>query len=269
MRSTERILTTHAGSLPKPDDLIRLIWGKSEGRDVDKRLLATRVAESVKAVVKQQCDAGVDIVSDGECSKPGFSTYIYDRYTGFGKPVEVLTRALDFDDYPELAVAMVNNEGVRHVEMRHCESAIELADPKPVASDIANLAEALGDRPRDMAFLTAPTPGQITFNNPNTYYPSHEEYLEAAAAALRYEYKAIIDAGFNLQLDSPDLAMVGHYQFGTGVGKHMPHVQVAIEALNHAIEGLPPDRIRLHLCWGNYIGAHNHDVPLRDILEPA
>ena len=267
MRSTERILTTHTGSLPKPDDLVRLIWEKSEGHPVDHALLDERVAESVKDIVEQQHAAGVDIVSDGEVSKPGFSTYIYERYTGFGKPVETLVRARDFEDYPEFAVAMLDNEAVQHVSMRHCEGPIELKDPEQVKRDIDNLAQALGDTPREMAFLNAPTAGQITFNNPNAFYGTHEEYLHAAADALRYEYKAIIEAGFNLQLDSPDLAMVGHYQFGDGVGEHIPHVRAAIEALNYAIEGLPPERIRLHLCWGNYVGAHNHDVPLRDLIE--
>lgn len=267
MRSTERILTTHTGSLPKPDDLVRLIWEKSEGHPVDHALLDERVAESVKDIVEQQHAAGVDIVSDGEVSKPGFSTYIYERYTGFGKSVETLVRARDFEDYPEFAVAMLDNEAVQHVSMRHCEGPIELKDPEQVKRDIDNLAQALGDTPREMAFLNAPTAGQITFNNPNAFYGTHEEYLRAAADALRYEYKAIIEAGFNLQLDSPDLAMVGHYQFGDGVGEHIPHVRAAIEALNHAIEGLPPERIRLHLCWGNYVGAHNHDVPLRDLIE--
>jgi 5-methyltetrahydropteroyltriglutamate--homocysteine methyltransferase len=267
MRSTERILTTHTGSLPKPDDLVRLIWEKSEGGDVDEALLGERVAESVKAVVQQQRDAGVDIVSDGEVSKPGFSTYIYERYTGFGSSLDTLVTSAEFEDYPEFAAAMLDNEAVQHVAMRHCESPIELKDPEPVKQDIANLADALDGTPREMAFLNAPSPGQITFNNPNAYYATHEEYLGAAAEALRYEYEAIVEAGFNLQIDSPDLAMVGHYQFGTGVGEHMAHVRAAIEALNHAIDELPAERIRLHLCWGNYVGAHNHDVPLRDLIE--
>lgn len=269
MRSTERILTTHTGSLPKPDDLVRLLWAKNEGEDVDDAVLEGRVAQAVKHLVAQQAEVGIDVVSDGEASKPGFSTYIYERYAGFGEEVERLTVAKDFVDYPELAVAMLDDEGVQHVKMRECEGAIELQDPEPVKRDIANLAAALGDTPRAMAFLNAPTAGQITFNNPNEYYATHEEYLHAAAEALRYEYKAIIDAGFNLQLDSPDLAMVGHYQFGKGVGEHIPHVIAAIDALNHSIEGLPADRIRLHLCWGNYAGAHNHDVPLRDLIEYA
>ena len=152
--------------------------------------------------------------------------------------------------------------------MRHCEAPIELKDPEPVKQDIANLAEALGDTPRELAFLNAPTPGQIAFNDPNDYYPTREEYLKAAAEALRYEYKRSSMPGFNLQLDSPDLAMAAHYPFGPGVGDHLEHVHAAIEALNHAIDGLPPERLRLHVCWGNYAGPHNHDVPLRTIIEP-
>jgi 5-methyltetrahydropteroyltriglutamate--homocysteine methyltransferase len=267
MRSTDRILTTHAGSLPRPPDLLEMIWDKSAGRPVDDTRIAERVAESVRDVVKHQRDEGVDIVSDGEVSKSGFSTYVYERYTGFGAPLETTAVSPESEDYPDLIPAGVDSEGGQHVRMRYCDSAIKLKDPSAVGVDIANLAAALGDAPRDMAFLNAPTAGQITFNNSNAFYPSHEEYLHAAADALRYEYKAIIDAGFNLQLDSPDLAMVGHSQFGDGVGAHLPHVRAAIVALNHSVGGLPPERIRLHLCWGNYVGAHNHDVPLRDIIE--
>jgi 5-methyltetrahydropteroyltriglutamate--homocysteine methyltransferase len=267
MRSTERILTTHTGSLPKPDDLVRLIWEKAEGGAVDEPELEARVAESVKALVAQQREVGIDIVSDGEVSKSGFSSYVHERFSGFGKPVEVLTRALDLEDYPELAVALVENEAVQHVTFRQCEGPIELKDPEAVERDIANLAEAIGDTPREMAFLNAPSPGQITFNHPNRYFDTHQEYLHGVADALRYEYRAITDAGFNLQIDSPDLAMVGHYQFGDGVGEHMAHVDAAIEALNHALNGLPAERIRLHLCWGNYVGAHNHDVPLSAIIR--
>ncbi|MFN8204449.1 MAG: cobalamin-independent methionine synthase II family protein [Solirubrobacteraceae bacterium] len=271
MRSTERILTTHVGSLPRPDDLLQLIWAKAGGEEVDAAVLADLVTASVKDVVQRQRDAGIDIVSDGELSKPGFSSYIYERYTGFDHPLEVTSNALDFTDFPEVAVQLLGEraEKFEHVEMRQCEGPIELKDPEPVQQDIANLAAALGDAPRDSAFLNAPTPGQIVFNNPNKYFASSEEYLGAAAEALRSEYRAIVDAGFNLQLDSPDLAMAAHYFFGDGVGDHMTHVHAAIEALNHALEGLPPERLRLHVCWGNYPGPHNHDVPLRAIIEPA
>jgi 5-methyltetrahydropteroyltriglutamate--homocysteine methyltransferase len=271
MRSTERILTTHVGSLPRPDDLLKLIWEKADGHGVDDAVLADRVTASIKDAVRKQREAGIDIVSDGELSKPGFSSYIYERYSGFGKPVEMVTNAKDFADFPEVATALLGGQeaGFEHIEMRECEGPIELKDGELVKQDIENFVAALGDVPREMAFMNAPTPGQVAFNNPNKYYRTREEYLRAASEALRYEYQAIIDAGFNLQLDSPDLAMAAHYFFGEGVGDHMEHVRAAIEALNHAIDGLPPERLRLHVCWGNYAGPHNHDVPLRKIIEPV
>ena len=272
MRSTERILTTHVGSLPRPEDLVQLVWKKAGGEEVDEALLADRIKESVREAVEFQREAGVDIINDGELSKPGFSSYIFERYSGFGQFVESTSNALDLNEFPEVAAKLFADpktaEAFGHVEMRHCEAPIELKDPEPVKQDIANLADALGDTPRELAFLNAPTPGQIAFNDPNDYYPTREEYLKAAAEALRYEYKTIVDAGFNLQLDSPDLAMAAHYTFGPGVGDHLEHVHAAIEALNHAIDGLPPERLRIHVCWGNYAGPHNHDVPLRTIIEP-
>jgi 5-methyltetrahydropteroyltriglutamate--homocysteine methyltransferase len=270
MRSTERILTTHVGSLPRPEDLTRMIWSKAAGNGVDEAALRGRVKEAIADAIAFQREAGVDIINDGELSKPGFSSYIHDRYKGFGKLVEATADAADLNDFPAVAAKLFADpktaEAYGHVEMRWLEGPIELKDPEAVKVDIANLAEAIGDTPREMAFINAPTPGQITFNNPNSYYASHEEYLHAAAEALRYEYQAIVDAGFNLQLDSPDLAMSAHWKFGPGVGEHIPHVQAAIEALNHAIEGLPPERMRLHVCWGNYAGPHNHDVPLATIM---
>ncbi len=142
MRSTERILTTHTGSLPKPDDLVRLLWAQNEGEDLDEAALEARISQTVKDLVAQQAEVGIDVVSDGETSKPGFSTYIYERYTGFGEVVDRLTVAKDFVDYPELAVAMLDDEGAQHVRMRECEGPIELKDPEPVKRDIANLAAA-------------------------------------------------------------------------------------------------------------------------------
>jgi len=270
MHSTERILTTHVGSLPRPEDLTRLIWAKAEGHPIDDALLERRVTESINDVVTRQRDAGIDLISDGEIGKPGFSSYIYERYSGFGSPLEAVTNAEDLADYPEVAVMLLGGmEAIQHIEMRHCEGAIELKDAEPIKREIATFAEALGDTPRGEAFLNAPTPGQVVHNNPNAYYSSRDAYLRAAGEALRVEYQAIIDAGFNLQLDSPDLAMSAHYKFGDGVADHQDHVRAAIKALNHAIDGLPPERLRLHLCWGNYAGPHNRDVPLRSVIEPV
>src|SRR5215213_1986167 len=267
MRNTDSITTTHTGSLPRPEDLVQMIWDHDEGKGVDERALDERIREAVSEIVDKQRETGLDVINDGEVSKNGFSTYIFDRYSGFGDLIGDVTRTEDLSDFPEMAEQYAGNEAVGHIKMRHCVEPIGLTNPDLVHTDIDNLKSALGDTPLDRAFMNAPTPGQIAFNNPNDYYGSHEEYLAAAAEALRYEYKAIVDAGLNLQLDSPDLAMVGHCQMGPKIEDHMGHIEAAVTAINRALEGLPPERIRLHLCWGNYIGPHNHDVPLNEIID--
>src|ERR1700750_2552537 len=153
MRSTERILTTHTGRPPTPGSLVKLLWEKSEEREVDESVFEAQVADAVKSLVQQQRDAGIDVVNDGEASKIGFSTYIYERYAGFGEPVAVLADAKDLNDFPELAERMMGIEAVSHVHLRHCERAIELKDPEPVKVDIENLAASLNGTPREMAFL--------------------------------------------------------------------------------------------------------------------
>jgi 5-methyltetrahydropteroyltriglutamate--homocysteine methyltransferase len=164
----------------------------------------------------------------------------------------------------------IEDEGGQHLVMPVVDGPIELRDRDAVKLDIANLKAALGDVNPDDAFIPAVTPGQMLFNFPNRYYPSREAYLEAAGNALRVEYQAIIDAGFNLQLDAPDLAM-HHHSFSDGKGPIAlkNYIPAAIEALNHATRGLPPDKMRLHLYWGNYAGPHHHDIELRDIIEPV
>lgn len=266
MRNTDSITTTHTGSLPRPADLSQLVWDHDEGREKSEEALRERIRAAVAETVDKQREIGLDVINDGEVSKNGFSTYIYERYSGFGPPVEDLSTARDLEDFPEMTERFVDMYPIEHVVMRYCVEPIKLVNPDLVHTDIDNLKAALGDFPVDHAFMNAPTPGQITFNNPNQHYGSHEEYLAAAAEALSYEYKAIVDAGLNLQLDSPDLAMVGHYRMGPQIEDHMGHIDAAIGAINQALEGLPPERVRLHLCWGNYIGPHNHDVPLEEII---
>jgi 5-methyltetrahydropteroyltriglutamate--homocysteine methyltransferase len=268
-RNTDRIQTTHAGSLPRPDDLTRLMWDSIDGKPVDKSALAKRVTEAVRDVVRQQRAAGIDIVSDGEMSKIGFSNYVIQRFSGFGERAQFM--ATDLADFPILIQKMfIDDEGGKHLVMPVVDSPIELRDREAVNDDIANFKSALGSSNSDEAFIPAVTPGQMFFNFPNHYYPSREAYLEAAGNALRVEYQAIIGAGFNLQLDSPDLAMHRHsFSDGKGPIALKNYIPLAIEALNHATRGIPPERMRLHLCWGNYAGPHHHDVELRDIIEPV
>lgn len=268
-RSTDHILTTHAGSLPRPDDLTHMMWDMLDGKDVDQQVLDNRIKEAVVEVVKKQKEAGVDIISDGEMSKVGFSNYTMQRFSGFGELTQFA--ATDIGNFPTIINKLfVTDEGGQHIVMRCIEGPIELKDPDAVLKDIDNFKAALNGSDPDDAFIPAVTPGQMLFNFPNKYYKTDAEYLEAAAKALRYEYEAIINAGFNLQLDAPDLPMRAHsWTEDQGAADMQTYVPMSIEAMNEAIKGLPSDKIRLHLCWGNYAGPHHHDIELKEIIEPV
>jgi 5-methyltetrahydropteroyltriglutamate--homocysteine methyltransferase len=233
------------------------------------RRARTQPPDIARKAVGKQREAGVDIISDGEMSKVGFSNYVMQRYSGFANRTQFV--ATDLGEFPEIINKLfVENEGGRHLVMPNVEGPIELRDKEAVQRDIANFKAALGGASPDDAFIPAVTPGQMLFNFPNLYYPSDEAYLEAAAKAMSFEYKAIIEAGFNLQLDAPDLPMRTHcYTGGVGTADIKTYVPMAIEAMNEATRGLPPDKVRLHLCWGNYAGPHHHDVELKDIIAPV
>ena len=264
-RSTDRILTTHAGSLPRPADLIDMIWARIDGQDVDEAALHERIHAAVAEVVDKQHEVGVDVVSDGEMSKSGFSTYVEDRFSGFEGRAEF--QSDDVAPFPNLAMRLFATDSMAHVIFSNCTGPVELKDRQAVHDDIANFKDALGDTPPGEAFMGAISPGQIAFNYPNHHYPSHEAYLSALADALSYEYRAIIDAGFNLQIDSPDLAMAAHSRsVGSSITSWDQHLPLAIEVLNQALDGIPPEQVRLHVCWGNYAGPHHCDVPLENIL---
>jgi 5-methyltetrahydropteroyltriglutamate--homocysteine methyltransferase len=267
-RSTDRILTTHAGSLPRPDDLTHMMWDEIDKKPVDNAKVRARVKDAVAEIVKHQDECGVDIVSDGEMSKVGFSNYVTQRFSGFGERAGFTST--DLADFPDVAARNFGGEGGQHIVMPCLEGPMTLKDPDAVKRDIANLKAALGKRSPDDAFIPAVTPGQVTFNFPNKYYKSREAYLEAAGEALRAEYTAIVEAGFNLQLDSPDLVMCGHMA-STGNELHDPrkYIPLAIEVLNHATRGIPPEKMRLHLCWGNYAGPHHKDIELKEIVKPV
>ncbi len=268
-RSTDRIITTHAGSLPRPEDVVEVIWaGIEEERPADQAELDKRLDRAVPEIVAKQREAGIDVVSDGELSKPGFSNYINDRFTGFEGRAEF--QADDVADYPNLAMRLFNTPAMAHLVFANCVDEVTVKDPDAVRRDVERLKSALGDTPPDQAFMGAISPGQIAFNFPDHHYGSHEKYLAALGEALRHEYKAITDAGFNLQIDSPDLAMAGHCRsVGSSIQSWETHLPMAIEALNVALDGIPEEQVRLHVCWGNYAGPHHKDVPLRDIVEPV
>lgn len=268
-RSTERILTTHTGSLPRPDHLVQLMVAREQGKPVDATVLANSVRNAVVDVVNHQVAVGIDIISDGEMSKIGFANYVKDRLTGFEGESNPFV-AQDVLDHPDLRVRMFRrNEGS---ESRYftpaCTGPITLRDRDAVHQDIANLKAALQESQPAEVFMPAASPGTIAQVMQNRYYPTQEEYLYALADAMRYEYQAITAAGLLLQLDCPDLAMQRHTRFAeASIDEFRRQVQQNIEVLNYALTGFSPEQVRIHVCWGNYPGPHHRDVPLKDIID--
>ncbi|HTX13535.1 MAG TPA: cobalamin-independent methionine synthase II family protein [Solirubrobacteraceae bacterium] len=261
-----QILTTHAGSLPRPNDLADTIWARMDGEEVDESKLEALIDSAVTEVVAKQREAGIDVISDGEMSKTGFSTYVNDRFSGFGGRSEF--QADDVAPFPNLAMRLFATPSMAHLIFANCVGPVELSDKQAVQRDIERFKGALGDADPATAFMGAISPGQIAFNYPDQYYGSHEKYLAACADALSYEYRAIIDAGFNLQIDSPDMAMAAHSRsVGSSVGDWHHHLPLAVDALNGALDGIPAERVRLHVCWGNIASPHNCDVPLEQIID--
>jgi 5-methyltetrahydropteroyltriglutamate--homocysteine methyltransferase len=265
-RSTDRILTTHTGSLPRPWDLTTQLEELDAGTIPDPAVLQTRVRRAVADIVRHQVEAGVDIVNDGEQGKVGYSTYVRHRLTGFDGQSTVASRA-DWADFPEAAA---RSERRTTISRPACNGAIEWKDRTAVQTDITNLKAALeGVRPTE-AFMTAASPGVIAHFLRNDHYPSREAYLARLVDVMKEEYDAIHRAGFILQIDCPDLAMSRHLAFHElSNAQFLKIAQGNVEALNHALRDIPPDRMRLHLCWGNYEGPHHRDIPLREILPIA
>jgi 5-methyltetrahydropteroyltriglutamate--homocysteine methyltransferase len=261
-----RILTTHAGSLPRPNELADTIWERIDGKEVDKAKLESMIDSAVGEVVAKQHEAGIDVISDGEMSKTGFSTYINDRFSGFAGRSEF--QADDVAPFPNLAMKLFATDSMAHLIFANCVGPVEVADKDAVHRDIARLKKAMGDADPSTAFMGTISPGQIAFNYPDQHYGSHEKYLAACAEALAYEYNAIIDAGLNLQVDSPDMAMAAHSRsVGSSVTDWHQHLPMAVEALNGALEGIPAERVRFHVCWGNIGSPHHCDIPLEQIID--
>jgi 5-methyltetrahydropteroyltriglutamate--homocysteine methyltransferase len=266
-RSTDRFLTTHTGSLPRPDDLIRTMYAKEEGVPVEPAALGARVREAVVEVVKKQVAAGIDFVNDGELSKPSYATYIKDRLAGFGGTGNTIVYQ-DLTDFPNLAKRVFGDPGRSRRKTPACNAAISVHDPKAALTDVANLKAALTAAHHADAFMSAASPGVIALFFRNDHYPTHEAYLFAIADAMRREYETIAAAGMDLQIDCPDLAMGRHIQYADlSLAEFRKRAELNIAALNHALAAIRPERVRLHLCWGNYEGPHHHDVPLADIID--
>ena len=266
-RSTERFLTTHTGSLPRPDDLIRTMYAKEEGAPVDRAALAAQVRTAVAEVVKKQADAGIDLINDGEMSKPSYATYVKDRLAGFGGSGNTFVYQ-DLADFPNLAKRVFGDPGRSRRKTPACNAPIAVRDRDAAKTDVDNLKQALTAANRTDAFMSAASPGVISLFFRNDHYPSQEAYLFAIAEAMRAEYETVAAAGIVLQIDCPDLAMGRHIQYADlSLAEFRKRAQMHVEALNHALANIAPDQLRLHLCWGNYEGPHHCDVPLADIID--
>ncbi|HET9490620.1 MAG TPA: cobalamin-independent methionine synthase II family protein [Methylomirabilota bacterium] len=266
-RSTTHVLTTHTGSLPRPDDLIRMMFAREEGVPVDAPAVGARVRAGVAEVVGKQVQAGLDVVNDGELSKPSYATYIKDRLNGFDGTSQPL-QYQDLVDFPGMARRVFGDPGRSRRKTPACTGPISVRDASAAQVDVDNLKAALAQAGAAEAFLTAASPGVVSLFFRNDHYPSHETYLFAIAEAMRHEYETVARAGIVLQVDCPDLAMGRHIQFAAlSLDDFRRMARLHIEALNHALANVPPDQARLHLCWGNYEGPHHHDVPLADIID--
>lgn len=272
-RSSERILVTHAGSLARPDDLMQMLTAKLEGQSYDSAAFAKRLRSAVAEVVRGQADAGVDIVNDGEFGKPNFSRYTRERLGGLverpipegHRPSMIFGR--DIADFPEYFTRGGRANVGRHARLFYCSEPLKYVGHAAAQSDIDNFKAALRGVKVEEAFLPAVAPGTMEHWMKNDFYPNEEAYLFAIADAMREEYQAIVDAGFVLQIDDPDLADAWQMHSQMSVAEYRKYAELRIDALNHALKGLPEDRVRFHMCWGSYHGPHKYDIPLKEIVD--
>jgi len=266
-RSRDRFLTTHTGSLPRPDDLIRMIYAKEEAVPVDPAALAARVKAAVAEVVKKQAQAGVDLINDGEMSKPSYATYIKDRLEGFGGTGNTFVYQ-DLSEFPRLEKRVFGDPGRSRRKTPACNGPIAVRDRKAPEIDTENLKTALSNVESVGGFMSAASPGVVSLFFRNDHYKDFESYIFAIADAMRHEYETIAKAGLVLQIDCPDLAMGRHIQYADlSLADFRQRAQLHIEALDHAVANIPAEQLRMHLCWGNYEGPHHCDVPLADIID--
>ena len=263
--ASERVRTTHTGSLPRPQVVLRMLMEKDGRQHVDEAANEALLAKAVGDCVDRQIAAGIDVVSDGEFSKPGYSTYVKDRLTGFGGEGRFPAPA-DLAEYPDYAKRIFGDQALSALQTPLCKGPITYRGTRAVEQDIVRFRGAL--RGRTEGFLTAASPGVIAIFLQNEHYPNRDAYLEALSNAMRTEYQAIHDAGFMLQIDCPDLAMSAHVGYaGLSAKELRKNIAMNVEALNAAVADIPPERMRIHLCWGNYEGPHHRDVELKEIID--
>jgi 5-methyltetrahydropteroyltriglutamate--homocysteine methyltransferase len=264
--STDRILTTHVGSLPRPRDVVDLLFAQDRGEPIDEAKFEEAVRNAVNETVRLQVEAGLDVIDDGEMSKISYATYIRHRLTGFeGDSARPTPK--DLDDYPEYRDRLVKAGHSATYRRPVCKGPIAVKNLEPVRQDIARLKSALARTKGKEGFMNAVSPGTIAVFQPNEYYPSHQAYLDALAAAMREEYETIVNAGLILSIDCPDLAMGRHSRFKNLTDEEfLRNAELQVEALNHALANVAADRVRMHICWGNYEGSHVNDMDCRRIF---
>lgn len=265
-RSSERILTTHVGSLPRSQAVTDVLFGREKGPLADEAAADATLTAAVEEVVRRQIQAGIDVVSDGETSKISYATYIADRFSGFDgdTPREP---GQDLVEFPGLLKKLAERGATAKYRRPRCVGDIKVKDTRPLEADIDRLRKATARAKSTEAFLNAASPGVIALFQPNDYYPTADAYLEAVADALRTEYEAITKAGLLVQIDAPDLGMGRHTMYrNASVEEFLKRAAIHVEVLNHALRNVAADRVRMHVCWGNYEGPHHHDVPMEQLL---
>ncbi|HET9107344.1 MAG TPA: cobalamin-independent methionine synthase II family protein, partial [Steroidobacteraceae bacterium] len=263
--STDRILTTHVGSLPRTQAVTDVLFARAAG-EADPPGAAATIAGAVKDVVRRQVDVGIDVVSDGEMSKISYATYVSERLSGFAgdTPREP---GQDLVEFPGLLKKLAERGSTARYRRPRCIGPVAVKDTRPLAADLGNLKAAVTAASAQEAFMNAASPGVVALFQPNDFYQTQDQYLEALAEALRSEYEAIVAAGFLLQIDAPDLGMGRHTMYRDRTEEEFTGLAARhIEVLNHALRNVPADRVRMHVCWGNYEGPHHHDVPLARLL---
>jgi len=266
--STDRILTTHVGSMPRPQEVVDLLFAQDRGEEYDQSVYDDVMWKAVNSIADKQVDAGVDVISDGEMSKISYATYIRHRLTGFEIGEAPRATPKDLDEFPEYRDRLASEGGTPKYHRPICRGPIEIKDLTPLKKDIENLKAALTNSGAEEGFMNAASPGVIAVFQPNEYYDSNKAYIEALAEVMKQEYELIVNAGLLLQVDCPDLAMGRHIRFrDADDDEFLRNVELQVEALNYALSEVPADRVRMHVCWGNYEGPHVHDVPLETIIQ--
>jgi 5-methyltetrahydropteroyltriglutamate--homocysteine methyltransferase len=264
--SSDRILTTHVGSLPRSQAVTDVLFARERSEVSDPQAAAAVISQAVAEVVRRQVAVGIDVVSDGEMSKISYATYIAERLAGFGgdTPREP---GQDLAEFPGLLKKLAERGSTAKYRRPRCVGKIEVKNLAPLQADLQNIKAAIAAAAPTEAFMNAASPGVVALFQPNDFYRSQDEYLAALAEALRVEYEAIVEAGVLLQIDAPDLAMGRHTMYRDRSLEEFERLAAQhIETLNHALRNVPADRVRMHVCWGNYEGPHHHDVPMERLL---